>query len=99
MNQPIRDGDEMKDKNSVSAGKDLTTVSSEELAAQGDGQPCPHCQCDGTIEGRKGRELQQQVTTLREALESIRDCGMLASCDNCRNIARAALAAVVHPQK
>ena len=46
MNQPI-DGDEMKDKNSVSAGKDLATVSSEELAAQGDGQTRVYCStCD-----------------------------------------------------
>lgn len=93
MNQPK----DIENKNSVSAGKDLATVSSEELAAQGDGQPCPTCQCDGTIEGRRGRELQQRITALEEALK-----GVIRVADRKTvefDAARAALAAVVHNEE
>ena len=34
-------------------------------------KPCPTCDCDGSIEGRRGRELEGRIRELEEALRDL----------------------------
>lgn len=68
-------------------------------AAQGDGQSCPHCHCDGTIEGRKGRELQQTIevlATIGLKILTKLDSPVLSVTAADADELRAALAAIAH---
>jgi hypothetical protein len=49
------------------------TNKQSESDVTGEATPCPTCECDGTIEGRKGRELIAQRDALVKALKFCHD--------------------------